>query len=82
MPYFLTVNGGSCSIDRVPKLGSKAAHVKRDLQCKLLERHAYVREYGQDMPEIREWKWKDKTAGKNAPTGFRGKGDGESKERQ
>ena len=44
-------------IDRVPKLGSKFAHVRQAMSDKLLEHNQYIRKYGDDMPEIREWKW-------------------------
>ena len=44
-------------IDRVPQLGSRAAYLKQDLHDKLIEHKQYVRKYGEDMPEIREWKW-------------------------
>jgi len=44
-------------IDRVPDLGYKAAHVKQMLHNKLIEHKQYVHEYGEDMPEIRNWKW-------------------------
>jgi xylulose-5-phosphate/fructose-6-phosphate phosphoketolase len=44
-------------IDRVPNLGSKFAHVKQAMRDKLLEHKQYIRKYGDDMPEIRDWKW-------------------------
>ena len=44
-------------IDRVPSLGSKVAHVKQTMRDKLFEHNQYIRKYGDDMPEIREWKW-------------------------
>jgi xylulose-5-phosphate/fructose-6-phosphate phosphoketolase len=44
-------------IDRVPKLGAKAAYVKQMLQDKLIEHKHYIEKYGEDMPEIRDWKW-------------------------
>jgi xylulose-5-phosphate/fructose-6-phosphate phosphoketolase len=44
-------------IDRVPKLGYKAAYVKQQLQDKLIEHKQYISEHGEDMPEIRDWKW-------------------------
>jgi xylulose-5-phosphate/fructose-6-phosphate phosphoketolase len=44
-------------IDRVPGLGSRAAYVKQFLRDKLLDHKKYINKYGQDMPEIRNWKW-------------------------
>ncbi|MGD0077568.1 MAG: phosphoketolase family protein [Sedimentisphaerales bacterium] len=44
-------------IDRVPMLGSKAAYAKQFLRHKLLDHKNYIHKYGQDMPEIRDWKW-------------------------
>lgn len=44
-------------IDRVPQLGSKAAYAKQAIHEKLIEHKWYVTKYGEDMPEIREWKW-------------------------
>jgi xylulose-5-phosphate/fructose-6-phosphate phosphoketolase len=45
-------------IDRVPSLGASAAYVKQELRDKLLEHKQYTRTYGDDMPEIRDWKWR------------------------
>jgi xylulose-5-phosphate/fructose-6-phosphate phosphoketolase len=45
-------------IDRVPALGARAAYAKQYLRDKLLDHKQYVRKYGIDMPEIREWQWK------------------------
>ena len=44
-------------IDRLPGLGSKAAYTKQWLQNKLIEHKAYIDNYGEDMPEILNWKW-------------------------
>jgi xylulose-5-phosphate/fructose-6-phosphate phosphoketolase len=44
-------------IDRVPKLGYKAAYVKQALQDKLIEHKHYIAKHGEDMPEINNWKW-------------------------
>ena len=45
------------AIDRVPHLRYRAAHVKQMLHNKLIEHKQYVREHGEDMPEVRNWKW-------------------------
>ena len=44
-------------IDRVPGLGYRAAHVKQIMRDKLTEHRRYIVEHGEDMPEVREWKW-------------------------
>ena len=48
-------------IDRVPQLGPRAAYVKQSLFEKLVEHKRYIASHGEDMPEIRAWKWKGKT---------------------
>ena len=44
-------------IDRVPALGARAAYVKQFIRDKLLDHKNYICQYGQDMPEIRDWTW-------------------------
>jgi xylulose-5-phosphate/fructose-6-phosphate phosphoketolase len=44
-------------IDRVPGLGASGAYLKQTLQDKLIEHKHYINKHGQDMPEIRRWKW-------------------------
>ena len=44
-------------IDRVPKLGYIAAYTKQAIRDKLIEHQEYITEYGQDMPEIKNWTW-------------------------
>ena len=44
-------------IDRVPRMRNKGAHLRQDLQNKRAEHTLYIRKYGDDMPEIRNWKW-------------------------
>jgi len=43
--------------DRVAKLADRAAYLKQHMRDKLTEHRQYIRQYGQDMPEILEWKW-------------------------
>ena len=49
-------------IDRVPGLGSRAAYLKQKLRDKLIEHKHYICKYGDDMPEIRGWRWGHKVA--------------------
>jgi xylulose-5-phosphate/fructose-6-phosphate phosphoketolase len=44
-------------IDRVPSLGSKAAHVRQMMADQRLHHRQYTRDHGQDSPEIRNWSW-------------------------
>jgi xylulose-5-phosphate/fructose-6-phosphate phosphoketolase len=44
-------------IDRVPQLGYSAAYLKQFLRDKLVDHAHYIREHGDDMPEVRDWKW-------------------------
>ena len=44
-------------IDRVPVLGARAVEVTGLMREKLAEHRAYIRLHGDDMPEIRDWKW-------------------------
>jgi xylulose-5-phosphate/fructose-6-phosphate phosphoketolase len=44
-------------IDRVPRLASRAAYAKQAIREKLIEHKQYITEHGEDLPEIRDWKW-------------------------
>jgi xylulose-5-phosphate/fructose-6-phosphate phosphoketolase len=44
-------------VDRVPSLGTRAAHIKQAMQAKLIQHREYVTEHGDDLPEIKNWKW-------------------------
>jgi xylulose-5-phosphate/fructose-6-phosphate phosphoketolase len=44
-------------IDRVPALGPKAGYRKQEIRDRLLEHKQYINRHGEDMPEIRDWKW-------------------------
>jgi xylulose-5-phosphate/fructose-6-phosphate phosphoketolase len=52
-------------IDRVPNLGQSAVYVKQFLRDKLLDHKSYIQKYGEDMPEILNWKWNDKKKTQN-----------------
>jgi xylulose-5-phosphate/fructose-6-phosphate phosphoketolase len=44
-------------IDRVPQVGERGAYLKQQLMDKLIEHKQYIDKNGQDLPEIRNWKW-------------------------
>ncbi len=44
-------------IDRVKGLGSKSAYLKQLVRDKLIEHKQFICEHGEDMPEVREWRW-------------------------
>jgi xylulose-5-phosphate/fructose-6-phosphate phosphoketolase len=44
-------------IERVPGLAARAGNLRQDLQARLAAHKQYITEYGDDMPEIRNWQW-------------------------
>ena len=44
-------------IDRVPKLSAAGAHVKQAMRNKILDNKHYIAIHGDDLPEIKNWKW-------------------------
>jgi xylulose-5-phosphate/fructose-6-phosphate phosphoketolase len=51
------------AIERVPGLAVSAAHVKQQFRDRLIAHTRYVRTYGEDMPEIRDWVWPNSAGG-------------------
>ena len=45
------------AIDRLPQLQARAGYVKQALRDKLIEHKEFIREHGEDMPEICNWRW-------------------------
>ncbi|TIT78127.1 MAG: phosphoketolase family protein [Mesorhizobium sp.] len=44
-------------LDRIPEPAGVHIQLKQAMEGKLIEHRAYIREHGQDMPEILGWKW-------------------------
>ena len=44
-------------VDRVSKIRNGGAHVKQLMHDRLFEHRQYINEFGDDMAEIRDWKW-------------------------
>ncbi|MEI7796656.1 MAG: phosphoketolase family protein [Methylococcaceae bacterium] len=49
------------AIDRVPRLKDQAVYLKQALRNKLIDHKQYISTYGEDMPEIQNWKWSNPT---------------------
>jgi xylulose-5-phosphate/fructose-6-phosphate phosphoketolase len=46
-------------IERVPGIRPVAAYARQEIRDRLIEHKRYVSNYGQDMPEIRNWEWEE-----------------------
>ncbi|MDO6429525.1 phosphoketolase family protein [Flavitalea sp. BT771] len=44
-------------IDRLPQTEAKGVYVKQEMQDKLIAHRQYIYQHGEDMPEVRDWKW-------------------------
>jgi xylulose-5-phosphate/fructose-6-phosphate phosphoketolase len=45
------------AVDRLPQTGAAGAALQARLSARLVEHRHYIRQHGQDMPEIRNWRW-------------------------
>jgi xylulose-5-phosphate/fructose-6-phosphate phosphoketolase len=43
---------------RLPQLGARGDAIRRQMDAKLTSHRAYIREHGEDLPEIRDWRWR------------------------
>jgi xylulose-5-phosphate/fructose-6-phosphate phosphoketolase len=60
-------------IDRVPGLGSRAAHLRQQMVDERLRHRRYTRDVGADMPDVRDWTWPGATDdGPQPPRGSAG----------
>jgi xylulose-5-phosphate/fructose-6-phosphate phosphoketolase len=44
-------------IDRVPRMRNAAGHFQQFLRDKRMEHKQYIERHGDDMPEVRDWRW-------------------------
>lgn len=47
----------------MPGLGARAASVRQAVGDKLIEHEQYIRRFGDDMPEVQDWRWEGTTGG-------------------
>jgi xylulose-5-phosphate/fructose-6-phosphate phosphoketolase len=59
-------------IDRVPKLGPRAAYAKQAVRDVLIAHRQYIERHGDDMPEIRGWQWGREAAAEPGRTSTEG----------
>ena len=52
--------------ERVPSLAANAAHLREAMQQKRSDHREYIRRHGDDMPEVKEWKWRGCETGRGA----------------
>ena len=45
------------TVKRLPQLGNSASYLIQEMKDKLVEHKQYITTYGQDLPEVRDWKW-------------------------
>lgn len=45
------------TVDRLPQTGERGVYRKQQLRDTLIEHKQYINAHGQDMPEIRNWRW-------------------------
>jgi xylulose-5-phosphate/fructose-6-phosphate phosphoketolase len=44
-------------IDRVPGLAERAGQLRQRMGDTLVRHHAWIREHGDDLPEVSNWRW-------------------------
>jgi xylulose-5-phosphate/fructose-6-phosphate phosphoketolase len=44
-------------IDRLPQLRARGNYLKQRMIDSLVEHRQFIRRYGQDLPEVRQWRW-------------------------
>ena len=45
------------ALKHLPQLGDKAGHLNQQMNNLLVKHKNYIAEYGQDLPEVLDWKW-------------------------
>ena len=54
-------------IERLPRTGTRGDYLKQQMADKLIEHKLYIDTHGEDLPEVRNWKWAVGDASKLPP---------------
>jgi xylulose-5-phosphate/fructose-6-phosphate phosphoketolase len=46
------------TLKRLPRTGAPGIALRQSLEAKIIEHKRHIEQHGQDMPEIRNWKWR------------------------
>jgi xylulose-5-phosphate/fructose-6-phosphate phosphoketolase len=44
-------------VDRVPEVGAGGSYLREHMANELIRHHGYIRRVGEDLPEVRDWRW-------------------------
>ncbi|MGA7487026.1 MAG: hypothetical protein WBW74_08840 [Xanthobacteraceae bacterium] len=53
-----TIHLAMAAIERIPRMRSRSGDLDAQLESKLRDHRRYIEAHGQDMPEIRDWTWR------------------------
>ena len=56
-PAYSSYQQAADALARLPHCGAPGDRARRDIEDRLAAHRAYIRSYGEDMPEIRNWRW-------------------------
>jgi xylulose-5-phosphate/fructose-6-phosphate phosphoketolase len=55
------------AMERVPGIGAEADHLRQHIRDKLVTHHWYIAEHGEDMPDVRDWRWSGHGGARDQP---------------
>jgi xylulose-5-phosphate/fructose-6-phosphate phosphoketolase len=56
------------ALNRIPRLHLRAAYAKQAIRDRLIEHRQYVSTHGEDLPEVRDWRWGAAEGGSQSAT--------------
>ena len=52
------------AVKYLPQLGNRGAFLVQEMKNKLVAHRQYIAEYGEDMPEVKNWTWEQSMGNK------------------